>query len=81
MGTMPAMRTTSEVATLTSPPTTRYTVEREIRRGNLTAEKIGGRWFIEPGEAERWAQAFRPYREQRERRRAHQDAPAVSDGL
>ena len=50
---------------MTEPPTTRFTVEREIRRGNLTAEKAGGRWLIEPGEAERWAKGFVAYRAQR----------------
>jgi hypothetical protein len=46
---------------------TRFTVEREIRRGNLTAEKVSGRWLIAEAEAERWAAGFVPYREQRER--------------
>jgi hypothetical protein len=41
--------------------TTRHTVEREIGRGNLKAEKVGGRWVIDPAEAERWAVQFRPY--------------------
>lgn len=41
--------------------TTRHTVEREIKRGNLTAEMIGGRWLIESSEAQRWAVQFRPY--------------------
>jgi excisionase family DNA binding protein len=59
------MLTTSEVAALAEPPVTRFTVEREIRRGNLTAEKAGGRWLIERDEAERWAQSFIAYRAQR----------------
>jgi len=41
--------------------TTRHTVEREIRRGNLHAEKIGRTWVIEAAEAESWAAQFRPY--------------------
>jgi len=41
--------------------TTRHTVEREIGRGNLKAEMVGGRWVIDPAEAERWAAQFRPY--------------------
>jgi hypothetical protein len=62
---MPRPLTTSEVAAMTVPPTTRFTVEREIRRRNLTAEKAGGRWLIEPDEAKRWAKDFVPYRTQR----------------
>lgn len=41
--------------------TTRHTVEREIGRGNLKAEKVGRRWIIESGEAQRWAAQFHPY--------------------
>ena len=41
--------------------TTRHTVEREIKRGNLKGEKLGGVWVIEDTEAERWAAQFRPY--------------------
>jgi hypothetical protein len=41
--------------------TTRYTVEREIKRENLKAEKIGRTWVIDVAEAERWAAQFRPY--------------------
>ena len=41
--------------------TTRYTVEREIKRGNLQGRKLGGVWIIEDTEAERWAAQFRPY--------------------
>jgi hypothetical protein len=55
------MLSTAQVAALTSPPTTRFTVEREIRRGNLVAEKIGRTWVVEQAEAERWAASFRPY--------------------
>jgi hypothetical protein len=43
------------------------TVEREIRRGNLHAEKHGGVWIIEQAEAERWAGQFQKYAEQRQR--------------
>lgn len=41
--------------------TTRHTVEREIARGNLAAEKIGRTWVIEQAEADRWAAQFQPY--------------------
>ena len=41
--------------------TTRHTVEREIKRGNLKAEKFGRNWAVEQAEAERWAAQFRPY--------------------
>lgn len=41
--------------------TTRQTVEREIERGNLTAEKVGRTWVIQQAEADRWAAQFRPY--------------------
>lgn len=51
--------TTTEVAALAS--TTRYTVEREIQRGNLEAEKVGRQWAITPDEAKRWAAQFKPY--------------------
>ena len=53
--------TPPQVAKLTDPPTTRYTVEREIKRGNLDAEPVGARWIIDRTEAERWASQFRPY--------------------
>ena len=53
------MLTTTEVAALAD--TTRYTVEREIHRGNLAAEKFGRAWAIETDEAKRWAAQFRPY--------------------
>lgn len=59
--------TTTEVAALTDPPTTRFTVEREIGRGNLAAQKVGGRWLTEAGEAQRWAAAYQPFAEQRQR--------------
>jgi hypothetical protein len=62
---MPRALTTSEVAAMPEPPTTRFTVEREIRRGYLAAEKAGGRWLIERDEAERWAAGFVAYRTQR----------------
>jgi excisionase family DNA binding protein len=51
--------TTTQVATLAN--TTRYTVEREIERGNLAAQKIGRQWAITPDEAQRWATQFKPY--------------------
>jgi excisionase family DNA binding protein len=51
--------TTTEVAAKAG--TTRYTVEREIRRGNLKAEKVGRQWAIQVDEADRWAAQFRPY--------------------
>ena len=41
--------------------TSRYTVEREIRRENLKARKVGRTWVIDVAEAERWASQFRPY--------------------
>jgi hypothetical protein len=57
--------TTLEVATMAK--TSRFTVEREIERGNLKAEKIAGRWIIDEAEAARWASQYRPYAEQRDR--------------
>ena len=53
------MLTTTEVAAKAN--TTRHTVEREIKRGNLKAEKFGRNWAVEQAEAERWAAQFRPY--------------------
>ncbi len=53
------MLTTTQVAALAN--TTRHTVEREIRRGNLTAEKVGRVWVITEGDARQWATQFRPY--------------------
>jgi excisionase family DNA binding protein len=53
------MLSTAQAAALAG--TTRYTVEREIRRGNLAAEKIGRTWVIDPAEAKRWAAQFEPY--------------------
>ena len=41
--------------------TSRHTVEREIGRGNLAAQKVGQTWAIEPAEAQRWAEQFKPY--------------------
>ena len=55
---------------MTKPPTSRFTVEREIKRGNLAAEKAGGRWLIEPGEAERWAKGFVRWAQQHAPRRS-----------
>jgi excisionase family DNA binding protein len=60
-------RTTTEVAAMAK--TSRFTVEREVHRGNLTAEKVGNRWAIAEAEAERWAAEYRPYAEQRDRDR------------
>jgi excisionase family DNA binding protein len=67
---------TSEAAALAS--VTRHTVLREVRRGNLGAEKVGRTWVIEPAEAERWVAQFRPYAELREYA-AEQDAAAVAE--
>lgn len=53
--------TTPEVATLANPPTTRHTVEREIRRGNIRATRFSRQWLIDLAEAERWASHFKPY--------------------
>ena len=53
------MLTTTELAAKAN--TTRHTVEREIKRGNLAAEKFGGVWLIVDAEAERWAAQFQPY--------------------
>jgi excisionase family DNA binding protein len=55
------MLSTAQVAALTSPPTTRHTVEREIHRGNLAAEKIGRTWVVAQAEADRWAAQYTPY--------------------
>jgi excisionase family DNA binding protein len=57
--------TTTEAAALAN--VSRYTVEREIARGNLTAEKVGAHWVIGEAEADRWAAQYRPYAEQRDR--------------
>ena len=48
--------TTKEVAELAG--TSRFTVEREIGRGHLKAEKTGRIWSIHPDEAKRWAASF-----------------------
>jgi excisionase family DNA binding protein len=58
---------TTEVAA--KADTTRHTVEREIARGNLQAEKVGRTWVINPAEAERWAAQFKPYSALRKPRR------------
>jgi hypothetical protein len=63
---IPILRT-SEVADMPAKPVSARTVEREIRRGNLEATKIGGRFFVDPHEARRWAATYLPYREQHER--------------
>lgn len=69
------MLSTGQAAELAG--TTRYTVEREIRRGNLAAEKIGRTWVIEPAEARRWAAQFKPYAGlHRDRREAAAEASA-----
>lgn len=64
--------TTTEAAALTDPPTTRFTVEREIGRGNLEAVKAGGRWIIDEDEARRWAAQFRKHAGNR---RPHDPSP------
>ena len=53
------MLNTTQAAALAA--TTPHTVKREIQRGNLQAEKVGGVWVIDPAEAQRWAAQFRPY--------------------
>jgi excisionase family DNA binding protein len=53
------MLSTAQVAALAD--TTRHTVEREIHRGNLRAEKIGRTWVVEQAEADRWAAQYTPY--------------------
>ena len=58
--------TTTQVAALAG--TTRHTVEREIKRGNLAADRIGRQWAVGEHEAARWAQAFIPYAAQRARK-------------
>jgi hypothetical protein len=61
---------TAEVAALPKEPVSRRTVEREIARGNLKATQSGGRLFIDPDEARKWAAQYLPWREQHERHRA-----------
>jgi excisionase family DNA binding protein len=51
--------TTIQAAELAN--TTAHTVKREIHRGNLRAEKVGGNWIIDSAEAERWAAQFKPH--------------------
>jgi excisionase family DNA binding protein len=63
------MLSTTEVAELAG--TTRHTVEREIHRGNLTAQRAGRVWVVEDGEAKRWAAAFQPYASLRQPRAKH----------
>ena len=53
------MLSTADVAAMAN--TSQDTVEREIDRGNLAADKVGRTWVIEAAEAERWAAQFRPY--------------------
>jgi excisionase family DNA binding protein len=71
---MAVMLTTSEVAALAG--VSRHTVEREIRRGHLSAEKISRLWVIEPAEAQRWAESFQPYRTLRARPSATSSDPS-----
>lgn len=69
---------TTQAASLAS--TTRHTVEREIRRGNLHAEKIGRTWAIDPAEASRWAAQYTPYAGLKRQRRGKQVAPQDTAG-
>jgi hypothetical protein len=57
---------------------TRHTVEREIGRGNLKAEMVGGRWVIDPAEAERWSAAFKPYSALRKQGQSHGGTVSLS---
>jgi hypothetical protein len=66
---MARMLTTTEVGKMADPPVSRFTVEREIHRENLDAEKVGGRWLVEHDEAKRWAAEFMRWRTQRGPRR------------
>lgn len=61
---------TAEVAAMPDKPVSRRTVEREIARGNLKATQSGGRLFIDPAEARKWAAQYLPWREQHERRQS-----------
>jgi hypothetical protein len=54
---------TTQVAAMAR--TSRHTVEREIDRGNLVAEKIGRLWVATDVDADRWAAQFKPYAAQR----------------
>jgi hypothetical protein len=72
---------TTDAAQLIDPPVTRHTVEREIRRGNLTAEKTAGQWIINDAEARRWAASFVKHREQRTRTLQPEQAPPGPDEL
>lgn len=62
------MLSTTEVAAKAG--VSRPTVDREISRGNLTAQKVANRWVIDEAEADRWAAQYRPYAEQRNRDRS-----------
>lgn len=53
------MLTTSQVAAKAG--TTRYTVEREIKRGHLQAQRLGRQWAINEADADQWAAQFQPY--------------------
>lgn len=68
---MTLVMTTADAAKLAR--TTPRTVEREIGRGNLEAQKIGGIWLIADEEGRRWAGQFKPYASLRK------DAPPPSD--
>jgi hypothetical protein len=68
---------TTDVAAMAS--TSRHTVEREIRRGNLTAVKKHGRWLIDDDEAKRWAAGYQPYAAQRQRGRQAQQQPQATE--
>jgi hypothetical protein len=57
---MPRSLTTTEAGAMTTPPVSRFTVMREIKRKHLEAEKSGGRWMIELVEAMRWAGSYKP---------------------
>lgn len=71
------MLSTTAVAAMAK--TTRHTVEREICRGNLNAEKIGRTWVIENTDAEHWAAQFRPYAGLRKHADGQDGAEGVAD--
>lgn len=50
---------TPEVAALAR--VSRATVEREIHRGTLAAERVARTWIVAEAEANRWAAQFQPY--------------------
>ena len=57
------MLTTSQVAELAG--VSRFTVEREIEREHLDAEKTGRIWSIKEADAKAWAASFKKYATQR----------------